>query len=40
MVYRARKICSTYEALPTELDQIRDISLKNGYPIAFVESVI
>jgi hypothetical protein len=40
MVYRARKICSTYEALTAELDIIRDISLQNGYPIAFVESVI
>jgi hypothetical protein len=40
MVYRARKICSTYEALASELDIIRDISLQNGYPIAFVESVI
>ncbi|CAF4398491.1 unnamed protein product, partial [Adineta steineri] len=40
MVYRARRICSTYEALSTELDEIRDISFINGYPKAFVESVI
>ncbi|CAF1444202.1 unnamed protein product [Adineta steineri] len=40
MVYRARRICSTYEALSTELDEIRGISFINGYPKAFVESVI
>jgi hypothetical protein len=40
MVYRAIRICSTYEALHKEFDFIRALALKNGYPIAFVESVI
>lgn len=40
MTYRAIKICSTDPALEAEFDFIRDIALKNGYPIAFVNSII
>ncbi|CAF3625949.1 unnamed protein product [Rotaria sp. Silwood1] len=40
MVYRAMKICSTHQALHDEYEFIREVSLKNGYPIAFGESVI
>ncbi|CAM4834624.1 unnamed protein product [Rotaria magnacalcarata] len=34
------KICSTHQALHDEFEFIRKLSFKNGYPIAFVESVI
>ncbi|CAF4234068.1 unnamed protein product, partial [Rotaria sordida] len=40
MVYRATRICSTYEALHDEFDIIRGLALDNGYPVAFVESII
>jgi hypothetical protein len=40
MAYRAMKICSSHQALHDEFEFIRNIGLKNGYPIAFVESVI
>jgi len=40
MVYRAMRICSTYAALHVELQFIRGLSFNNGYPKAFVESVI
>ncbi|CAF3195184.1 unnamed protein product [Rotaria socialis] len=40
MAYRAMKICSTHQALHDEFEFIRNLSFKNGYPIAFVESVI
>ncbi|CAF3940416.1 unnamed protein product [Rotaria sp. Silwood1] len=40
MVYRATRICSTYEALHDEFDVIRGLALDNGYPVAFVESLI
>ncbi|CAF1114423.1 unnamed protein product [Rotaria sordida] len=40
MVYRATIICSTYEALHDEFEVIRDLALQNGYPVAFVESII
>ncbi|CAF4781708.1 unnamed protein product [Rotaria magnacalcarata] len=33
-------ICSTHQALHDEFEFIRKLSFKNGYPIAFVESVI
>ncbi len=40
MVYRAIQICSSYKALHAEFQFIRKISTKNGYPRAFVESII
>ena len=40
MIYRAIKICSTKPALDAEFNFIRQIALKNGYPIAFVNSII
>ena len=40
IVYRAIKICSTHQALHEELNFIRDLAKKNGYPQSFVESVI
>ena len=40
MVYRAIKICSTYASLHKEFQFIRNIAIKNGYPITFVDSVI
>ncbi|CAF2060898.1 unnamed protein product [Rotaria magnacalcarata] len=40
MTYRAMNICSTHQALHDEFEFIRKLSFKNGYPIAFVESVI
>jgi hypothetical protein len=40
MVYRAIQICSTYETLHNEFKFIKKLTLKNGYPLAFVESVI
>jgi hypothetical protein len=40
MAYRATIICSTYKALHDEFDIIRDLALQNGYPVAFVESII
>ena len=40
MVYRAVQICSSYKALHAEFQFIRKISKKNGYPSAFVESII
>ncbi len=40
MVYRAIKICSTYQALHDQFEFIRELALNNGYPLAFVESVI
>ena len=39
MAYRAIRICSSYPALAEEFEFIRNLSLKNGYPIAFVESI-
>ena len=40
LAYRATKLCSTYRALHEEFYFIRALSMKNGYPVAFVESVI
>ena len=40
MVYRATKICSTYSSLDAEFNFIRQVASNNGYPMAFVESVI
>ena len=40
MVYRAIRICSTYEYIAEELHKIRQIFLRSGYPIAFIESII
>ncbi|CAF2534635.1 unnamed protein product [Rotaria sp. Silwood2] len=40
MVFRAIQICSSYKALHAELQIIRKISKKNGYPTNFVESII
>ena len=40
MVYRAIKICSTDSALDAEFNFISQIALKNGYPTAFVKSII
>jgi hypothetical protein len=40
MTYRAIKICSTDPALDAEFNFIREIALKNGYPIAFINSII
>ena len=40
MVYRAIKICSTYSSLDAEFNFIRQVAANNGYPMAFVESVI
>ncbi|CAF1410790.1 unnamed protein product [Adineta steineri] len=40
MVYRSIRICSSYTTLEDELDMIRELALHNGYPLAFVESVI
>jgi hypothetical protein len=40
MAYIATRICSTYTALHNEFKFIRKIALKNGYPLAFIESII
>lgn len=40
MVYRATKICSTFLSLTDELDTVRDLAWKNGYPDNFVEAQI
>ena len=40
MVHRATTICSTYRVLHEEFDFIPARSTKNGYPSAFVQSVI
>jgi len=40
MVYIAMKIFSTYQVLHDGFEFIRKLVLKNGYPIAFDESVI
>jgi hypothetical protein len=40
MVYRAIKICSTYKLLDEKFNFIRTVTAENGYPTAFVESII
>lgn len=40
MVYRAMRICSTHQSLHDEFENIRTIAYNNGYPEAFVESII
>ncbi|CAF0726153.1 unnamed protein product [Adineta ricciae] len=40
MIYRAIKICSTFDLMVDEFNFIRNIALKNEYPINFIESQI
>ena len=40
MVYRAIRICSSFEIMHDEFNYIRDITLKDGYPSNFVECQI
>lgn len=40
MVYRAIRICSSHQEMHDQFDFIRKISSQNGYPNAFVESII
>lgn len=40
LVYRARKICSSYKSLHEEFQFIRELATDNGYPINFVNSII
>ena len=40
MIYRAIKICSTFELMTDEFNFIRNTALKNDYPINFIESQI
>jgi hypothetical protein len=40
MVQRAINVCSTYQLLSDEFEQIRQLGLKNGYPISFLHTQI
>ncbi|CAF3124178.1 unnamed protein product [Rotaria sp. Silwood2] len=40
LVYRAIKLCSSYNSLHQEFRFIRKLGTKNGYPINFVNSII
>ncbi|CAF1492766.1 unnamed protein product [Adineta steineri] len=40
MVYRAIKICSSYDLLHRELNSIRSIARRNGYPSSLLNSII
>ncbi|CAF1614524.1 unnamed protein product [Adineta ricciae] len=40
LIQRAINVCSTYSLLSDEFEKIRQLSLKNGYPLSFIHTQI
>ena len=40
LLHRAYLICSTWEAFPNEVDRLKQLFIKNSYPIGIVDDII